>query len=687
MTSASKCLLWLTALTTASLTVTGCDGGTTRPVTTAVSASAPSPVAHSPRTEPHPRPTLAEVAASSAPSSTPEPTAAPTTEPATARATAPQRSVLVMSDGSRIVHVGGRAVQFPGTVTDAVASPNGLALAFVDGQGNIALARLDGTGVRPLTATDPGVRRAQPTFEDGGSEIVFSERGHDGVWRLKEVASDGHDDLTANKPDPTVAETRETHGGDTAASATWFQASHADTARSVMVFQHRAAKGPVKVYVSDRNQRGFGAAPLLNGRAPAVSSDGSKVAFIGHDGQIEVQSLALDGSKTHPTEVTWSAHPTGHLAWSPDGRRIAFSTGRDVESVASTPARPGRNPVRVVLRHPGVASFAALAGPLVGTYGGDPVRAAVDVSRAHYVDGVDLPMDESSSLGVSSATRVVLVSATDPSAAAPAAAMANAQPILFVRDGRLAPRVRREIVRLLTPPRHAGIHPVVDIVGSTSAVPDSVASQLQGLGLKVRRFDPTAAAADALSAVHGSQYGSYVVVSATDLPAIVSSVGTDSPVLLTDGSTMPAATAAKLDRMPRVNGRPTVYAVGEQAQAAVRSAWSGKRPLRIVDLGGPDPYANSLAAVQGLYDAPGRVAVATATDWQDSLIATMVGPALVVDEQQGPEAAVQSWLAASQAAMRQVYVLGGPAGLARTVGHAAYGDRFALRHSPTDILQ
>ncbi|MGA8248395.1 MAG: hypothetical protein WB797_15930 [Nocardioides sp.] len=577
-------------------------------------------------------------------------------------------------------------MRFPGPVTDAVVSPNGLDLAFVDGEGNIALGHLDGTGVRALTATDSGVRRAQPTFEDGGAEVVFTERGRDGVWRLKEVAVDGHDDLTAGGPEPTVAETRSDGGHDTSPSATWFQASHSETARSVMLFEHRTPRGPVKVYVADRNQRGFGASPLLPGRAPAVSPTGDRVAFIGSNGQVDVQALPVPGRRPHPAQITWGAHPTGHLAWSPDGRRLVFSTRHDVEMVASSPIRRGDNPARVVLGHPGVGSMGTLARPTVGVYAGsDPVTTAVTVSRAHFADGDQMAVDEADGFGVSLANHVTLVGADDPSAAAPAIAMAAGGPILFVRDGRLDPQVRDEIVRLLHRPHGMKTRATVDIVGSTSAVPGSVGAELGKLGLHVRRFDPEAAADDAAKAVRG-WYPSYVVVSASDLPALASSVGTTDPVLLTDGSTMPAATAAELDRSHNDHGPlTTVYAVGEQAQAAVRSAWPGKRPLRVVDLGGSDPYANSLTAVQGLYDAPHRVGVTTAADWWDIVIASMVGPTLVVDEGQGLEDAATTWLSASQAAMRSVYVFGGPAALPGTVGHIVYGERFAVRRAPADI--
>jgi hypothetical protein len=681
MTNAGKCLLWLTAMTTASLALTGCDasGG----ADTASRAAAPAPGATA---SPHPthatHPAEPRRTRETQASATPSPVAQVTTTPA-------EPSLLVVSDGTSIVRVGGREVRFSTTVTDATVSPNGMDLAFVDRLGNIALAHLDGTGLRILTSTDPGVRRAQPTFEDGGSEIVFSERGHDGVWRLKEVAADGHDDLTDGKPDPTLEETASDGGHDTAPSATWSQPSHNDGARSVLVFEHRTSRGVRKVYVADRNQRGFGAYSLLQGRAPAVSPTGDRVAFIGTDGQLHVQTIPMQTVHPHPTQVTWGAHPAGHLAWTPDGRRILFSTTRDVESVSSTVATPGRNPVRVVLRHPGVAATGTLTRPTVGVYSGsDPVSTAVAVSRARFVDGTTVPTDESEGYGISRATHVTLLSTNDPAAAAPAAAIAAGGPVLFLPDGRLDPQVRAEIVRLVQGPRGLRMPENVDIVGTTSAVPVRVETELrgiEGLRLKIHRLAPDTAAADTARSVRG-QYATYVVVSKGDLPAIASSVGAENPVLLTDGPTMPSETATRLDRMARHPGTPaTVYAVGRDAQAAVRSSWAGKRPFRIVDVGGPDPTGDSLAAVQSLYDAPGRLSVTTTADWRDVLISSMVGPALAVDQQAGLSSAARQWLGAGEAVLRSVYVMGGPADLPRTVGSAVYGDRYAVRQTPTDI--
>ena len=689
MTNTGRCLLWLTAMSTASLALTGCDGSAashtasdTGSHTGAVAAAPTSGATTGPRPSRSARPAKPRQARDTPASATPSPVGRVTTAP-------PPRSALVISDGSDVVRVDGGTVRFSTTVTDATVSPNGMDLAFVDRLGNIALTHLDGTGLRVLTTTDPGVRRAQPTFEDGGSEIIFSERGHDGVWRLKEVAADGHDQLEAGKPDPTLEETAPDGGHDTAPDAIWFQASHNDSARSVLAFEHRTPRGVTKVYVADRNQRGFGGYPLVPGRAPAVSPTGDRVAYLGADGQVHVQTIPMQTVHPHPTQVTWSAHPTGHLAWTADGRRILFSTSHDVESVSSTVATPGRNPVRVVLRHPGVASSALLARPAVGTYPGtDPVGTAVAVSRARFVDGTAIPTDESEGFGITRASHVTLLSTSDPDAAPTAAAVGAGGPILFLPDGRLDPLVRAEIVRLLQAPRGFRMRETVDIVGSTSQVPASVDAELrgiEGLRLKVRRLSPDTAAADAAHAVRG-QYATYVVVSEDDLPAIASAAGAENPVLLTDGSVMPAETATRLDRMARDPGDPaTVYAVGRRAQAAVRSSWAGKRPFRIIDVGGADPYGDSLAAVQSLYDAPGRVAVSTGGDWRDVLISSMVGPALVVGQDAGASSAARAWLGAGEAVLRSVYVMGGSADLARTVGTAVYGDRYVVRRSPTDI--
>src|SRR3569833_2860173 len=114
MTGTGKWLLWLTAMTTASMTLTACDGADADrgamkagSITTSATTSTTVPYPATATAHPHrPRPPHITVPGSTTPPS-PEDVAE-----AAATARPPQPFALVVSDGSDIVQVGDRAVQF-----------------------------------------------------------------------------------------------------------------------------------------------------------------------------------------------------------------------------------------------------------------------------------------------------------------------------------------------------------------------------------------------------------------------------------------------------------------------------------------------------------------------------------------------------------------------------------------------
>ena len=65
-----------------------------------------------------------------------------------------------------------------------------------------------------------------------------------------------------------------------------------------------------------------------NDESPALSPDGSKVAFVSYrDGNAEIYSLTISSNTL--TRITNNAATDADPAWSPDGSRLAFSSNRD----------------------------------------------------------------------------------------------------------------------------------------------------------------------------------------------------------------------------------------------------------------------------------------------------------------------------------------------------------------------
>ena len=73
-----------------------------------------------------------------------------------------------------------------------------------------------------------------------------------------------------------------------------------------------------------------GGAPrkLAAGRSPAISPDGKTVAFLGKEGIWTVPTLANGGDGAKPTMMFHARGTSGAPLWSPDGRYVAFASGR-----------------------------------------------------------------------------------------------------------------------------------------------------------------------------------------------------------------------------------------------------------------------------------------------------------------------------------------------------------------------
>lgn len=592
-------------------------------------------------------------------------------------------TVPTVSDGTDRVLIDHTAVTFPSTVTDAAWSPDGARLVYVDGDGNIATARPDGTDVRVLTQAKPGVKRAQPAFEDGGGEIVFSERGADGVWRLMGIGADGQDASPAGGTGEALLDSIGDGIGDTAASAVYNPAVVATYGSlNTLAYQHQGPNG-AEIWILDRNQRGPQGRKARDGAQPAVSPDGTRLAFVGGDGQLYTEALPITGGTT-AVRITVGIAGLTHPVWSPDASRIAFSTASNVESVsAAAPAGPGGNPPTVESPKPGVAAYEPMTPTSVLRFdAGDPIGGAIAQSAAYFqaVPASGVPPVPTGSIY---ADHVTLVSTADPAALTVAGLGWQRGPVLFTNPGSLPSATAAELKRLLGPAHpQLGGTPMVDIVGGTGAVSAAVETEIAGFGYRTTRTsdaDPIGEAVSLNGANMTPNAGrqTVFVVSATDTPAILSleALGRGSALLLTDDATMPAVDEPVINRFVSDSGSISIVAVGGQAQTALASSWPGKPAgLSVTTLGGSDAQLNSLLIAERYSDGPTEVGISSTDSWQDALLAANNGPQMpvvFVDPRKGLSADAAGWLDSSAASVGTVVVFGGTSAVPQQVITAA----------------
>lgn len=589
--------------------------------------------------------------------STPTPTThapAPGKADGDANASAPS-----ITNGTATVTIAGRPARFGSTVTDAAWAPDGSRLAYVDGNGNIATARPDGSDVHVLTRADKNVKRAHPTWAAAGSTIEFTERGHDGVWRLATVSSNGI--ASGSEQVDWLGDTK-SHG-DTAPNAVGTPGKiPGDLDLDRLAYQHAGPKGP-EVWILDGNQREPIPVKVGAGSQPALAPDGQRVAFIGRGGQLFVEAIVnRKGGAT--VQITFGIKGISSPAWSSDGTRIAFRTAKDVESVSAKPKSATKNPVRVESKTPGTPAYRPMAATTtyrVGT--SDPIAAAITLSRSRWIDAAREvgPPDSRASV-------VTLIDTDDPGAAVTAMDVTGlAGPVLFVHGGSLDPRVKAEISRLLRPSAETA----VTVVGRVSA---SIATTVTSMGYAVRRVStPHVLAPQSLA---GSP--TVLVVSERDRAAVadyqIVALATNSPVLFVPGRTLSTAQRSAFNAMALgAHGKPTVYTLGADAAAAVSGSWSGRPSVNVVKLSAADPATASLQTLRSYSSGPMTIALVSSGSWQMQLIAAESGsPVLLVDPKHGLSAAAAQWLTTSAGSIASVYAFGDPASVSNgTLGTAA----------------
>jgi putative cell wall-binding protein len=242
-------------------------------------------------------------------------------------------------------------------------------------------------------------------------------------------------------------------------------------------------------------------------------------------------------------------------------------------------------------------------------------------------------------------------------------AAAKSAPLLLTEGLTLPAATATEIKRVLP----AG--GTVYVLGGTSAVPATVASQLTSLGYSVVRYSGADryATAVAVAKALGSPT-TVLLATGTNFPDALAAgpaaAHIHGAILLTNGSSVPSETTAYLA------GAHTTYAIGGPAAAAVPSATA---------ILGSDRYATAAAVATKFFPSSAVVGVATGAGFPDALAGgaqlALMGAPLLLSSLASVPTSTSNYLN-SDGVLTNVYVYGGTAVLgANVVGQltAAFG--------------
>ena len=410
---------------------------------------------------------------------------------------------LLVSNGTAQVSIGDATVTFGSTVTDAAWSPDGTRIAYVDGDGNIATARPDGTEVVVLTSSNSAVTRSRPSWSR--QWIFYAERKADGTSALMSVEANG----CAIPGYPAGGAEWDMDTGDGTSYIDSAPSGSLSVGPSRVAFQHDEPSGP-EIWVNDTNQRSPETYMVVDGSEPALSLDGQQLAYVGGNGQIYVTSVAQGANGQ--LQITFDAQEPTRLTWTADGRHVAYQSSTGIESVGTSPAS-GSNPATRLAEEPGVPSLLVAAkGGVIRLSGPDPVALSIALSQArwpsvdHYV----------ASQGYRGAYYATLATPDDALRFPPGK---SGGPLLLTSGDALDVRTKAELTRIFGDLDPAFGTPVVTIVGTQISA--TVESELRALGFEINRVVTETPRPVAASGECGPQEGAslfeqtLVVVNAT----------------------------------------------------------------------------------------------------------------------------------------------------------------------------
>jgi hypothetical protein len=554
-------------------------------------------------------------------------------------------STLTSSNGTGTIKFStGKNATTADLVTGASWSPDGSRAAYVAADGAIHTMRYnESASVDNANGWDhlwwivdsDGNARAHPTWSsDGGSVYWSEEQGANGTWRLFGAASGAYygdgTGLTPISPDDNMDYTNPDGGPS-----------------GIVLLQRQADNGagtPTgSADVVEFNPATFGDDPTLSvvlndASSPAMSPDGSRIAFVRSDGTNN-QIWTSDSTGGGAVKLTTDAVDHDHPTWSPNGSTIAFNTNGE-SAIATAVVSSGT--VTSVSTLSGLPAYAPTASDkVVRLQGSNRFGTADAISQSHWKTAGAASDSREQALSVTLSRSDTYADAVTGSALA----AAKQGPLLMTPPTSLNPDTKAEISRVLGADNKSA---TVYILGGTGAISQATQNLLAAHYSVVRlsgldRYATSIAIADSITdnptyvlAATGQDFADALGAGAAAGSFDVPGRGTPGAavVVLTNNKILPPATKVYLDKWQAKNvgnDEAALFGIGGQAFAATQKA-----PYNSIEEVGSNRYETALFLAEVFFGNEQAAGVTTGTGWPDALaggalLATINAPLLLTD--------------------------------------------------------